>query len=145
MSSDIFRLMYASKAAEDICYSDLQAILQVSRTQNLEREITGILIFRDGLFLQLLEGKKTQVKEVLGKIVQDSRHSHLKVLCESSADRRLFKNWPMAYMDGDIDEENQDVLQTVFSDVFLSQAADAKNLIEELVKISKEPKYLVQL
>lgn len=145
MSEKIFRLLYVSKAVEEISYSDLKNILVTAQARNQKEQITGILIFRDGLFLQLLEGEKETVKKILGRIIQDPRHTHLKVLSESFAPKRIFKNWPMAYLDGDIEYEGQDQLQNVFSDAFLSQIEEMDGLISELVKISENPSLIVKV
>lgn len=98
----VFHLVYISEAAEDLGYSDLQEILAVSRTKNARDNITGCLIYRDGYFLQLLEGEEDAVKRLANKIRFDSRNSNLRVLITTTSTERLFGDWSMAFFDGDI-------------------------------------------
>ena len=77
---------------------EIQLILKEAEDFNSERGITGQLIYRGGIFLQLLEGKKQEVENVLGRILLDhKRHENLKVLCKQPMVERVFPDWSMAY------------------------------------------------
>ncbi|MDC3068107.1 BLUF domain-containing protein [Paracoccaceae bacterium] len=73
----------------------LSAILVVSRTNNEERDITGALICRSDIFLQLLEGPKTQVMKTYEAIQRDDRHVNICHLMDKMVDKRLFPAWAM--------------------------------------------------
>lgn len=111
----VFQLVYLSQAAEDISYSDIQDILEVSRINNEMEEVTGVLIFRDGYFLQLLEGREQDVKKVLSKILMDDRNHSIRVLIETTAVDRLFEKWSMAFYDGDISHNETEDLVELFN------------------------------
>ncbi|KYG69559.1 hypothetical protein AZI87_10310 [Bdellovibrio bacteriovorus] len=111
----VFQLVYLSQAAEDISYSDIQDILEVSRINNEMEEVTGVLIFRDGYFLQLLEGREQDVKKVLSKILMDDRNHTIRVLIETTAAERLFEKWSMAFYDGDISHNETADLVELFN------------------------------
>ncbi len=98
----VFHLVYISQAVDDISYTDIREILEVSRKNNALESITGVLVFRDGYFLQVLEGTEKAVKNVLGKIMMDERNYSLRVLIEANGEERLFEDWSMAFLDGDI-------------------------------------------
>lgn len=100
--ASVFHLIYISHAIGDIGFSDIQDILQCSRDNNFQLQVTGLLIFRDGYFVQLLEGTESTVKQILGKILLDERNHDLRVLAEFSSEERFFEEWSMAYVDGDI-------------------------------------------
>ncbi len=112
--SAVFHLVYISEAVEDISYTDIRDILDVSRRRNLEDDITGLLIFRDGYFLQLLEGDEKKVRATLGRILQDDRNYSLRLLIETPGPERLFKEWTMAFYDGDISANSTQDLITLF-------------------------------
>lgn len=112
--SNIHQLVYISDAAEDISYSDIQDILAVSRRHNLQHQITGLLIYRDGFFLQLLEGEEKKIAELVSKIRFDSRNSNLRVIIETASEQRLFPDWAMAFCDGDISSKNTKYLIELF-------------------------------
>jgi hypothetical protein len=129
----LFHLVYISHAAEDISYTDIREILSVSRKNNAQENITGLLIFREGFFLQLLEGSETAVKNILGKIMMDDRNHSLRVLIETESDQRLFQEWQMAFLDGDI-SSNETADLVGFFDVCLKAGAHQRTLIMPMLR-----------
>ena len=101
-SSPVFHLVYVSKAKQDLCYSDIQDILATSRKRNAELNITGLLIYRDNYFMQLLEGDEPSVRSLMSKIQLDTRHFDINIIVEEKGADRFYQSWSMAYCDGDI-------------------------------------------
>ena len=92
-----FCLVYASSASKHLSEDELEAILETSRMNNARIDVTGMLLYADGNFLQILEGDKTQVETLYDKITQDARHhSALRILSRFS-DERNFAEWSMGY------------------------------------------------
>ena len=58
----------------------MEQILQKSQDANSHRAITGLLLFSEGHFLQLLKGPEEEVRRVYSKIVQDERHTNVETL-----------------------------------------------------------------
>ena len=78
---------------------EIAAILDEAIAENSRRGITGELIYRNGIFLQLLEGRKEEVELILGRILLDqTRHESLKVLLKQPMQERIFPDWSMAYV-----------------------------------------------
>ena len=73
----------------------LKSILLSSRTNNTKSNVTGALICRSDLYLQLLEGPEDAVDQTFQKIQRDDRHLELHPLKEGKTDRRLFASWAM--------------------------------------------------
>ena len=73
----------------------LSAILIASRANNRKRDITGALIWRSDIFLQLLEGPEQQVKSTFAAIQNDDRHINIYHLLDQNVDNRLFPAWAM--------------------------------------------------
>lgn len=96
----VYQVIYSSKAVGAMTVADLQAILEDARAGNERRQITGALVYADGAFLQILEGAKDSVQELMHSIAADSRHTDVKVFHEAEVDHRLFGAWTMAYLDG---------------------------------------------
>lgn len=69
---------------------------------NKENNITGCLIYYSGQFIQLIEGDVAVIDSIFRKIVLDSRHSDISLLCRSRIDEREFGNWSMAYYNIDV-------------------------------------------
>lgn len=112
---EIFHLVYFSEAADDLSYTDIKEILEVSRNNNARNEITGLLIYRDGFFLQLLEGTEDSVRSTLELIRHDDRNYKVKILCEGFIQERLFGSWSMAFHDGDIASKPNPSVEKLFA------------------------------
>ena len=73
----------------------LAGILVRSREKNREADITGALICRHDMYLQLIEGPDAAIDAVFARIVKDDRHLAVKVLLSRTADQRMFPEWEM--------------------------------------------------
>ena len=91
---DLVRLVYASRpfGFDD---SVLNGILIQARHNNTLKDITGALICRADLYLQLLEGPDAAVKDTYARIARDDRHLEVKRLLLEAATDRLFPGWAM--------------------------------------------------
>ena len=90
----LVRLLYASRAA-DQSPAATDAILVQSRSHNPACGITGILCYGGGIFLQALEGGRTQVSELYGHIQKDVRHKDVILLHYEEISERRFGSWTM--------------------------------------------------
>ena len=91
----LVRLIYTSRAARPITAETLHPILRVSRAHNTAAGITGVLVFADGVFLQLLEGGRNSVNALYNRIARDARHSDLVLLAYDEVAERRFAGWAM--------------------------------------------------
>jgi hypothetical protein len=94
----LYHLMYSSQAAQPMTVSGLEEILVDARTGNEKRNITGALVYVDGVFFQLLEGEEAAVRDLMASIASDTRHRSVKVFYEAPVDARAFQSWRMAYL-----------------------------------------------
>ena len=94
----VFRLVYSSKAVARIDDGELRKILANARSSNPQHDLTGLLLFYEGEFLQVLEGPKDAVEALFKRISNDSRHVTVKRLDSRETDKRLFGDWSMAYV-----------------------------------------------
>ena len=90
----MYRIIYSSRPF-GFDSSVLSGLLIDSRENNEKHNITGSLICRADIYLQMLEGQKKKVSEVFEKIKQDDRHLEVEVLSEGTIKERLFPNWAM--------------------------------------------------
>ena len=91
----LMRLIYHSVAAEQCGYEEYQAILSSARFHNAEAHVTGMLVFGQGRFLQLLEGDDRTINATYNRIVTDSRHEQVRLIEAVPISRRDFSNWSM--------------------------------------------------
>lgn len=95
----MIKVIYASAASRKIHAHELAKLLQDARKKNKPQNITGILLYHDGSFLQILEGERDVVETLVARIKDDSRHHSFKLLLEEESDERDFENWSMGYVD----------------------------------------------
>ncbi|MBR0654876.1 BLUF domain-containing protein [Plastoroseomonas arctica] len=73
----------------------LDDILLVARANNARSRITGALICRADLYMQLLEGPRDTLTDTFGRILRDDRHLEVRLVHCSDAPARLFPEWSM--------------------------------------------------
>lgn len=96
-SAGLFALVYASDAVGSTDDTALNALLEQARVRNKSLGITGILLYRDGRFVQYLEGAEADVRAVYADIAADTRHTNLRILLEGPVAARRFSSWTMGY------------------------------------------------
>lgn len=77
----------------------LSDIISVSRQHNPESQITGIISYRDGQYLQVIEGPPSEVDNLMFKISADPRHEDLWVFLNAPVIERSFHNWAVSVFD----------------------------------------------
>jgi hypothetical protein len=93
-----YQIMYSSQSTEPMTVADLEKILTDARAGNQARNVTGVLVYVDGVFFQLLEGDEAVLRNLMANIASDSRHRSVKVFYEAQVDARAFESWSMAYL-----------------------------------------------
>lgn len=73
----------------------LNGILIGARRRNRQDDITGALICRRDVYLQLLEGPTTAIEALYRRIGRDDRHVEIQLLLTTSIEHRLFPKWDM--------------------------------------------------
>lgn len=97
--SPLYRIVYVSAASELFDKPGLLDLLTQARDKNEKLGITGLLLYRDGDFIQLIEGERSAVLALFARIDADARHTGATVLFEGEAQKRLFDDWSMGFRD----------------------------------------------
>lgn len=129
---EIRRIAYTSKAKINFSKRDLLNLLHDSRAFNLLDNITGVLIHKDGCFLQIIEGEPKDVKNLLERLKKDTRHENFKILEDILSETRLFNDWAMGC--ADFDDPSLSFIPGIRKD--LSNPENIKNFTERLPEIS---------
>lgn len=90
-------IVYASSATLCLSEDDLQNLLEGSRALNSVEEITGVLFFSAGNFIQYIEGPDVALSRVYSRICLDKRHRKITQLFSQPVAERFFSGWPMGY------------------------------------------------
>ncbi|MFD2340499.1 BLUF domain-containing protein [Clavibacter tessellarius] len=89
--------VYTSTATRDLTDDDLAELLHQCVRNNEESGLTGMLLHRDGRFMQVLEGPDDAVRDVFAVIAADTRHTEVRLLLDESITERAFPAWKMAF------------------------------------------------
>jgi len=97
----MFHLIYTSREKKALGPLGLKSLLLGARMRNREVNVTGILIYHSGMFLQALEGEEAAVQTIFSRIENDARHGDLRVLGRNASvgKRRMFGDWSMGFAD----------------------------------------------
>lgn len=90
-------LLYLSSATQKFSDADLITLLTKAREKNTRLGVTGMLLYHDGNFLQVLEGDEAAVKPLFDTINRDPRHQSMIKLIERPLAERQFGEWSMAF------------------------------------------------
>jgi hypothetical protein len=94
-------LAYMSSSSTLLTPADLEAILKVSERNNTTDDITGVLMHHNGLFFQILEGKKKLVEDCYNRICLDTRHRAISLMVSEPVRNKAFLGWSMRYVGPD--------------------------------------------
>jgi hypothetical protein len=113
----------------------LDDILMHGRANNRRDGITGALVCRADLFMQLLEGPRDKVTATFGRILRDDRHIEVRLVHFGDATFRLFPDWDM------LDDPARSWMWSR-EEVRAGLAADApaKEALEVFHRIAREPR-----
>jgi len=93
----LHELIYISDAAHSMVGGDLEELLERARKKNDRLGITGILVYHERRFMQLLEGEKALIDELFETIRADRRHRNVLKVWDYPIEQRNFPEWSMAY------------------------------------------------
>ncbi|MDD5391962.1 MAG: BLUF domain-containing protein [Thiothrix sp.] len=99
----MFFLVYASSADELFSQAELLELLAKARENNTRLGVSGMLLYKDGNFMQVLEGEEQTVRALYTKISHDLRHRGLLTLLQGEQAERQFPDWSMGFhnLDGE--------------------------------------------
>ncbi len=103
----MFHIGYVSSAAVEFTKPQLRDLLERSRDKNQRLAITGLLLYRDGNFMQVMEGTEQTVRKLYETVRQDSRHKDIFTLFEECIPERDFPDWSMAFHDFAVEDCRQ--------------------------------------
>ena len=94
----VYQIIYSSAAAVPFSDNDLATLLLRARSNNERLGITGLLLYHDRSFLQVLEGDTAVLESLFSIILRDKRHDHIVKLLAREVDDRHFAGWKMGFV-----------------------------------------------
>ena len=112
----LLRLTYASRAVEGLTRADLHAIAAEAQRRNRKLGITGLLLYVDSDFLQVLEGPGAAVERLYEMIEKDPRNKWVTRLSTERILRRAFEDWSMGCFEVGLDEMDEELFFVIDGD-----------------------------
>lgn len=128
----LHQLIYICSSTRPLSEDDLIELLADAKGRNVERHITGILLYYKSTFLQVLEGDVNELHHLYQSITQDPRATGMVLLTERMIESREFPNWSMAFKR--IDESDAQALDG-FLDLINGDHLPAKEKSSMAVKL----------
>lgn len=94
----MYYVVYVSTATRSFNDEELMALLRQSQESNTRRGITGILLYKETNFIQVLEGPEAIVRERVARIECDPRHVGFLTLLQGHSETPLFPEWSMGFI-----------------------------------------------
>jgi hypothetical protein len=93
----LISLTFISTPTLPFSFLGLSRLLCHIYLNNQTNDITGILIFKDNQFTQILEGQESSVEKIWLTIQKDERHTDLQLLSKESIEMKSFIKWSMLF------------------------------------------------
>ena len=94
----MLQIVYASAATVPFGQSNRIELLKIARQNNSALDVSGMLLYNAGSFLQVLEGPDENVDALFAKIQKDKRHARFLLLSRKIIQEREFENWSMGFV-----------------------------------------------
>lgn len=97
----LVELIYFSHSINTLTQQDFQYLLQGAQEKNARMDITGAIIYGQGVFLQLIEGPRDNINRLFQSISHDARHYDVSLISFKTVENRHFAHWSMNYLEKD--------------------------------------------
>jgi len=95
--SELFHIVYVSFSHKSLTEKELEELLHEIRKKNQIHNVTGLLLYNNESFIQVVEGEKRTLKDLYEHIMKDHRHNNIVKLLEEPISQRVFPNWSMGF------------------------------------------------
>lgn len=119
-------IIYVSSARELLSEKQLNELLSLCRIANKKHNITGLLLYEDGNYMQVIEGEAADIDQLYFNIQHDQKHTGIITLLNEPIQQREFSNWSMAFKNLSLEEKEgfSDFMSTSAEDSLLSGNAN---------------------
>lgn len=93
----MIQITYLSSATRAMSQGDLEDILRTARDNNARLGITGMLLYGNKTFIQILEGEESVVDELVKTIKRDPRHTNFQILKKKPIEQHEYADWSMGF------------------------------------------------
>jgi hypothetical protein len=96
LAASVHQVFYHSRATGRPTQAELDSLLAASQRHNAAQDITGLLLYSQGRYVQVLEGPQAAVEGLYAAIQRDARHAQVETVSRGPGPRR-FAEWSMDF------------------------------------------------
>lgn len=124
------RVMYASEVTRGVTPEEVSRLVGAAQQRNRRLDITGVLLRCDHNFVQVLEGKASNVSSMMESIHADRRHYNMRLFIEERTTTRMFDAFSMGFV------IRLDMLQSL--EHLRSGGMEPQAFLELLLRVTKD-------
>ena len=125
-------IVYVSTAKRLLTEDELLDLLTTARTKNKKHSVTGMLLYCQGTFMQVLEGEKSSVELIYKAIELDTRHKNIIKLASGTIEKRNFPDWSMGF--ASVNSETLQEIEGFLSSPDLSLTRNSEHITVNMLK-----------
>jgi hypothetical protein len=134
----LYTLAYVSVETRPMSAHHILNILNKARDKNKQLNITGMLLYRQGYFIQALEGEQAAVEALYDTIKQDERHQNVLVVYKNEISGRSFPDWSMGFTNLDTVQPDEIEGYNNFLSTPITDVAKEPSRTRQLLELFKE-------
>lgn len=96
-----YAISYVSSADPDLPEKDVKYLLKKATEYNNSQNITGLLLYSESNFFQLLEGEKDKIVKLYSQIEKDPRHTNIIKFIEKPVSRPAYDGYICGFLKED--------------------------------------------
>lgn len=97
----MYQLIYISSATKSLARAEFLELVAQSQSNNDAVGITGILMYKDGNFMQVMEGDQELIAKLYSTIKVDPRHTLVSIIQEGPISLREYPGWSSSYFNSE--------------------------------------------
>jgi len=136
----MIHLVYVSSATQEMSVEDLNYLLEQSRARNGKQNITGMLLYVGGNYIQVLEGNEKDVCEIYESILKDTRNKGNIIVEKEPIKERDFPTWSMGFQYID-KHEKEGYSRFLMDNMQPDDIANNKSSVVELLYLFKKANF----
>jgi hypothetical protein len=114
--------------------TDLACIVKSAKRNNENRNLTGVIFYHHGRFMEFIEGEAKDVRSLIARISHDRRHRNIQFLFNEPIQERGFEHWHLDIFNLAEDEPlNIDILK-VIGTAYRKNFVTASDMLLEVYK-----------
>lgn len=142
---ELTHLIYCSTASQSYSNEELAALLQQAQARNIDINVTGMLLYDNGSFFQVIEGPPETIRTLFQDISLDTRHNKVIAIIHEPIAKRSFAEWTMGYTRVSVEEVGDIVgLNDFFTDGHCLDQLDS-NRARKLLSAFKEGRWRARI